>query len=83
MVSEVVQPFWAALQRGEFIIDVAGEVGTYRKAGTRWVAEAGGVRRRLCGPRRSGARSCAVPGSPPRRFGRPASALAPWRQLGK
>jgi transposase, IS30 family len=46
MVSEVVQPFWAALQRGEFISDAAGEVGTYRKAGTRWVAEASGVRPR-------------------------------------
>jgi hypothetical protein len=31
MVPERVQPFWAALQRGEFITDAAAEVGTYRK----------------------------------------------------
>jgi hypothetical protein len=35
MVPERVQPFWAALQRGEFINDAAMEVGTYRKKGTR------------------------------------------------
>src|SRR5512144_3132311 len=46
MVPERVQPFWAALQRGEFITDAATEVGTYRKKGTRWVAAAGGVRPR-------------------------------------
>ena len=46
MVPERVQPFWAALQRGEFITDAAAEVGTYRKKGTRWVAAAGGVRPR-------------------------------------
>ncbi len=46
MVPERVQPFWAALQRGEFITDAAAEVGTYRKRGTRWVAAAGGVRPR-------------------------------------
>jgi hypothetical protein len=44
MVPERVQPFWAALQRGEFITDAAAEVGTYRKKGTRWVAACGGVR---------------------------------------
>ena len=46
MVPERVQPFWAALQRGEFITDAAVEVGTYGKKGTRWVAAAGGVRPR-------------------------------------
>jgi transposase, IS30 family len=46
MVPERVQPFWAALQRGEFITDAAAEVGTYRKKGTRWVAGCGGVRPR-------------------------------------
>ncbi len=46
MVPERVQPFWAALQRGEFITDAAAEVGTYRKKGTRWVAAAAGVRPR-------------------------------------
>jgi hypothetical protein len=45
-VPEVVQPFWAALQRGEFIADAAMAVGTYRKQGTRWVAACGGVRPR-------------------------------------
>lgn len=43
-VPEVVQPFWAALQRGEFIADAAVAVGTYRRQGTRWVAVCGGVR---------------------------------------
>src|SRR5919201_2005334 len=45
-VPEVVQPFWAALQRGEFIADAAVQVGTYRKQGSRWVAACGGVRPR-------------------------------------
>jgi Helix-turn-helix domain len=45
-VPEVVQPFWAALQAGEFIADAAAAAGTYRKQGTRWVATCGGVRRR-------------------------------------
>ena len=31
MVPEVIQPFWALLQRGEFITDAAAGVGTYRK----------------------------------------------------
>jgi hypothetical protein len=44
-VPEVVQPVWAALQRGEFIADAA-VAGTYRKQGTRWVAAYGGVRPR-------------------------------------
>jgi len=46
MDAEAFQPFWAALQRGEFITDAAAEVGTYRKQGTRWVAACGGVRPR-------------------------------------
>ena len=45
-VPEVVQPFWAALQRGEFIVDAAVQAGTYRKQGTRWVAACGGIRPR-------------------------------------
>src|SRR3954465_1894080 len=45
-VPELVQPFWAALQRGECIADAAAQVGTYRKQGTRWVAACGGVRPR-------------------------------------
>jgi hypothetical protein len=30
MVSEVVQPFWAAFERGEFITGAAEGVGSYR-----------------------------------------------------
>lgn len=45
-LPEVVQPFWAALQAGEFIADAAVASGTYRKQGTRWVAACGGVRPR-------------------------------------
>jgi IS30 family transposase len=46
MVSEVVQTFWAAMARGEFITDAAAEAGTYRKKAARWLREAGGVRPR-------------------------------------
>jgi transposase, IS30 family len=45
-VAAAVQPFWAALQAGEFISDAAVAAGTYRKQGTRWVAACGGVRPR-------------------------------------
>ena len=45
-VAEAIQPFWAALQRGEFISDAALEAGTYRKQGARWVFACGGVRPR-------------------------------------
>ena len=46
MVTEVVQTFWAAMARGEFITDAAAEAGTYRKKGARWLVAAGGVRPR-------------------------------------
>ncbi len=46
MLAEAIQPFWAALQRGEFLTDAAVQAGTYRKQGTRWVAACGGVRPR-------------------------------------
>ena len=46
MVSEVVQQFWAAMARGEFITDAAAEAGTYRMKGTRWLRAEGGVRPR-------------------------------------
>jgi IS30 family transposase len=46
MIPEIVQPFWAAMQRGEFITDAAEGVGTYRKKGARWIVAAGGVRPR-------------------------------------
>jgi IS30 family transposase len=41
-----VQPFWGAVQRGEFITEAAESVGTYREMGGRWIAAAGGVRPR-------------------------------------
>ncbi len=50
MISEDVQVFWAALQRGAFITEAAEEAGTYRKQGTRWVIANGGVRPRHPGP---------------------------------
>jgi Helix-turn-helix domain len=46
MVTEVVQRFWAAMARGEFITDAAAEAGIYRKNGARWLVAAGGVRPR-------------------------------------
>ena len=46
MISENVQVFWAALQRGEFITDAAEAVGTDCKQGARWVIASGGVRPR-------------------------------------
>jgi len=46
MIPEVVQAFWAAMQRGEFITDAAAEAGTYRKKGARWLVAEGGVRPR-------------------------------------
>ena len=46
MISEVVQPFWAALQRGEFITGAAESVGSYRVQGRRWIVASGGVRPR-------------------------------------
>lgn len=46
MVPEVVQPFWAALQRGETITDAAAEIGTYRKKGARWIDAECGIRPR-------------------------------------
>ena len=46
MRPEVVQPFWAALQAGEFITDAAERAGTYRKKGARWLVASGGIRPR-------------------------------------
>jgi len=46
MVPEVIQPFWEALQRGEFTTSAAEGVGTYQKKGARWMAAEGGVRPR-------------------------------------
>ncbi|MDQ3609871.1 MAG: IS30 family transposase [Actinomycetota bacterium] len=46
LVAEAIQPFWAALQAGEFLTDAAAAAGTHRWRGLRWVREAGGVRPR-------------------------------------
>jgi hypothetical protein len=46
MGTEVVQRFWAAMARGEFITDAAAEAGTYRKRGSRWLVAVRGVRPR-------------------------------------
>ena len=46
MVAEVVQVFWAAMARGEFVTVAAAEAGRDRDMGTRWLAASGGVRPR-------------------------------------
>jgi transposase, IS30 family len=46
MVSEVVQVFWAAMARGEWVTTAAEEVGTYREMGERWLRAEGGIRPR-------------------------------------
>jgi IS30 family transposase len=46
LVAEAIQPFWAALQAGEFLTDAAAIAGTHRWRGLKWVREAGGVRPR-------------------------------------
>jgi IS30 family transposase len=46
MVPELVQPFWAALQAGEFLTDATAVAGTHRWRGLAWLREAAGVRPR-------------------------------------
>ena len=46
LVAELYQPFWAALQAGEFLTDAAALAGTHRWRGLKWLREAGGVRPR-------------------------------------
>jgi IS30 family transposase len=46
LVAEVIQPFWAALQAGEFLTDASAVAGTHRHRGLQWLREAGGVRPR-------------------------------------
>jgi transposase, IS30 family len=46
MVPEVVQVFWAAMARGEFVTAAAAEAGTYREKGTRWLIAENGIRPR-------------------------------------
>jgi len=45
-VAELIQPFWAAWQAGEFMTDASAVAGTYRNRGLAWVRQAGGVRPR-------------------------------------
>jgi IS30 family transposase len=40
-----VQPFWAALQAGEFLTDAAGQAGTHRWRGLAWVVRRAGCDR--------------------------------------
>jgi transposase, IS30 family len=49
LVAKLFQPFWAALQAGEFLTDAAAIAQTHRHRGLAWLREAGGVR-----PRRGG-----------------------------
>jgi transposase, IS30 family len=46
LVAEAIQPFWAALQAGEFLTDAAAVAGTHRWRGLKWLRDAGGVRPR-------------------------------------
>ena len=46
MVPEMVQVFWAAIARGEFVTAAAAEAGTYREKGTRWLIAENGIRPR-------------------------------------
>jgi hypothetical protein len=45
-VPELIQPFWAALQKGEFLTDAAAVAGANRWRGLQWLREAGGIRPR-------------------------------------
>jgi len=42
----MVQVFWAAIARGEFVTAAAAEAGTYREKGTRWLIAENGIRPR-------------------------------------
>ena len=46
MVPEMVQVFWTAMARGEFVTAAAAEAGTYREKGTRWLIAESGIRPR-------------------------------------
>ncbi len=46
LVAELIQPFWAAWQAGEFMTDASAVAGTHRQRGLAWVRQAGGVRPR-------------------------------------
>ena len=46
MVPGMVQVFWAAMARGEFVTAAAAEAGTYQEKGTRWLIAENGIRPR-------------------------------------
>ena len=46
LVAEAIQPFWAALQAGEFLTEASALAGTHRHRGLAWLREAGSVRPR-------------------------------------
>ena len=46
LVAELIRPFWAAWQGGEFMTDASAIAGTHRQRGLAWVRQAGGVRPR-------------------------------------
>jgi transposase, IS30 family len=46
IVAELIQPFWAAWQGGEFMTDASAIAGTHRNRGLAWVRQSGGVRPR-------------------------------------
>ncbi len=46
LVAELIQPFWAAWQGGEFLTDASALAGTHRHRGLVWLRAAGGVRPR-------------------------------------
>ena len=37
LVAELIQPFWAAWQGGEFLTDASAIAGTHRQPGLAWV----------------------------------------------
>ncbi|MEJ7741672.1 MAG: IS30 family transposase [Nocardioidaceae bacterium] len=46
LVADLIQPFWAAWQAGEFMTDASAVAGTHGQRGLAWVRQAGGVRPR-------------------------------------
>jgi len=46
LVAELFQPFWAALQAGDFLTEASAVAHTHRHRGLAWLREAGGVRPR-------------------------------------
>jgi hypothetical protein len=40
LIAELIQPFWVALQAGEFLTDAAAVAQTHRHRGLAWLREA-------------------------------------------